>query len=207
MPGPDGTAAVPEFLRAEWRATEGLSPEECLERLKESVGLTEENIRRSAVLVRRLVEAGRDISLISSRYVDLLRRVAYGQVLPALLVRHMNGGLLLARAAALPLPDQQDFAEDRPIQVVERAGGDFELRALRPSQLSPRQISQVFSGSRLRPPAEQVTYIKEHESRAPRRRRDWVVNTKRRTITILPGGEALELGVKEITDMLREISR
>lgn len=111
-----------------------------------------EQIVVAAAIVRMFYERGWDVGVleVSARDLNYLRRVAYNETLPELLLSERLPGALVSRAARLPLPQQRDIAQDKPIEVVTGA----TCRLIRPSELTAAQVLQVFTYDRMRTVAE-----------------------------------------------------
>lgn len=126
-----------------------------------SLSVTVEQIIRMAALVRRLDELGDDLSDLEISLLPKIRKVAYGQVIPELLVRLQGRPSLLNRAAGLPLPDQRRIAEGEPLRVMEM-GGDH--RMIPPLKLTATEISQLFRADSIRDDAEQMSWLRERRA-------------------------------------------
>jgi hypothetical protein len=154
----------PEGLRQEAAATAGLGETELLSMLKSELEVCTRSLIRTAVLVRRLEEAGSDLSAIRSQsFLALLRRIAYGQLLPEIAERWLDSRDVLRRVASLPIPEQRKVAADQPMAVVVREGDQVTHRLLRPSTMDQRQAAQVFAGDHIRDEAEQRTWLERRQ--------------------------------------------
>ncbi len=135
--------------------------------LVEAMSVTVEKVVQVAVIVRRLEELGDDLSDIEISILPNIRKVAYGQVAPELIVGLQGRPALLSRAVALPLPDQQSIATGKPLKVYE-AGGDH--RMVPPLKLTNTEVQQVFAKDHLRDAAEQASWLRERtQQRTPKR--------------------------------------
>jgi hypothetical protein len=164
---------------------------------------TAANVARMAAIVRRIEEHDPEQldTLGFPSWVRLLRRVAYGQVLPEVVAN--TTGRLRHVAASLPGPEQKRIAADEPLRVVELAADGPTYRQLRPSQLDDRQIQQVFARDGVRSEAEQVTYLRERAEREPKREKPPVlVNTRRRCLVIT---RPTEIAANELTRYLEQL--
>ena len=116
-------------------------------------------VRRMVVGYWRLRQLGtpREELRIGFPYLE---QMAYGQVLIELVLRFAaSKRRLLDLAAGLPVPDQQDFAENKSVLVMEAGGGH---RMVAPEAMTAKQIEQVFDGKgRLRSDAEQAQYLSD----------------------------------------------
>jgi hypothetical protein len=127
---------------------------------------TVESIIRLAVRVRRLEELGVEVQArIESAAVPLLRRVAYGQLAPELLVSCQSNVGLLNKAGMLPLPDQRKIAANEPMKVMEIDG---DHRMVPPFSMTWREVRQVFGKGAVRSDGEQIGLLREQASRRKR---------------------------------------
>lgn len=143
-----------------------------------------ETIIRIAAIVKRLEELGDDLSDVRLSLLPQIRKVAYGQLLPGLLVAMQGRRTLLKRASAIPIPEQQDIVDGKPLKVMQ-AGGDH--RMVRPLDLSTLEVKQVFGRDCIRDEAEQATWLREDERKVARRessREDISVDRKRGGIVV-----------------------
>ena len=96
--------------------------EDLQERFDQNIACIAEKILENAALIRRADEMGWAIRgnrlLITS-----LRKVAYGQVCPGVVVSYFGNSYLLKKASALPMPEQERIADDgKTIAVRTRCG-------------------------------------------------------------------------------------
>jgi hypothetical protein len=192
-----------EDLRPEY---ETMGVGELKDELARHLAGTVENIRHMAFIVRRLEELGVDLSDIRSPWLDDLRRVAYGQLLPGVVVAGTTNRRLLQAARALPLPDQQRIANDEPIPVmVLREGIGPEPRLVPPSRMDAWQIKQVFGPGKIRSEVEQVNFL-DNPKRQRRRPAQNVVIHKR-TQCIVVSGDSVTLTATQLAEYLRELTK
>lgn len=146
-----------------------LSTDELRRELATSLAGTATHLVRLAVIVRTLEERGEDLADLKIGLLSYLRRIAYGQILPEVVVRFAEYPSLVRRIAALPIPEQLRLAQGEPVPVAIRTeDGSIDHRLMDPLSLSGSQVAQVFSSDRIRTAAEQITAI---ETRRPRRRK------------------------------------
>lgn len=125
--------------------------------LSRVLDLTAKNLMRLALIVRALEERGEDLSDLRLGLLTYLRQIAYGQVLPEVVVRFAESPLLVRAIAALPGPDQRRLASGEPVPlVVARGEHGHDIRMADPLKMTGEQIRQVFGKGRLRDEAEQV---------------------------------------------------
>lgn len=177
-------AAIPPALADEYSELSGLDVAQLREELTKSLHLSAAYLRRLAVIVRLLEERGEDLSHLQIRLLPFLRQIAYGQVLPEIVIRYGDSPGLTRMVGRLPLPDQARIAAGEGVPLVVRRGDEFDHRLVDPSMLSVQQFHQVFGRGGIRPIEEQIVLLEarpEKEKRstrgAPRadRRRDGVV--------------------------------
>lgn len=165
---------------------------------------TAEAMMRLAWIVRILEDRGEDLSGLRLPLINHLRRIAYGQVLPELVVRFAAQPALLTRVSMLPMPDQQRLASGESVRlVVFREAPDgrrvTDHRLVDPSKLTQDQIWQVFGQDRIRSESEQVLYLEERSMRPattppprgkvrPDRQRGGLIVNR----TYIPKGEIVE---------------
>jgi len=165
------SADMPAELKQEVAAIEQM--QDCLELRKmmiDALSLSVEQIIRLAAIVRRLEELGDDLSDMNFTLLPQLRKVAYGQVLPELVVNLIGKPLLLRKACALPIPDQQRIAADDALKVME-SGGDHRMVPV--SKMSGRDINQVFGPDCIRDDAEQASWLREKANAKPPTEAKW----------------------------------
>jgi len=156
------------LAREEYETIRASDTEALRAQLAGSLARTAQEMLRMAAIVRTLEERGVDLRDLRVGMLDYLRRVAYGQVLPEVVVRFAEHPLLIRRIAALALPDQRRLVEGQGVPVaVRREDGTIDHRLADPLFLSGPQINQVFARDRLRSIAEQ-TLVLEDPQRRPR---------------------------------------
>ena len=140
----------------------GLDTAELRLELARGLRVTADSLLRLAWIVRLLEERGEDLSDLRIGLLDYLRRIAYGQVAPELVVRYAESPGLMRTLAALPLPDQQRIASGEPVQVVvRREDGKFDVRMADPIKMTRDQISQVFGRGKIRDQSEQILILED----------------------------------------------
>jgi hypothetical protein len=133
-----------------------------LTQLSEALAITTRHVIKVAALVRRLEECGVEINIEFS-LIPLLRKVAYGQVIPELVVTLQGAEPLLKKAAALPITEQAKIAENSPLKVMQTGG---EYRTVPPLSMTRREIRQVFGDGRLRTDTEQIGWLNDEREKA-----------------------------------------
>lgn len=157
-------------LRREMDALSHMDGDALDREFADSLRVTAERIIRMAAIIRIKESRGDDLTALARRFTwfGYLRRVAYGQVLPDVLVKLQGHPLLLARAATLALPDQRQLIEQETVGVASIEDGKIAVRAVAPSEMTRSEIVQVFARDHIRKPEEQASYLR---SVAPKVRR------------------------------------
>jgi hypothetical protein len=134
--------------------------------LVRSLSMTVSSLIRTAWVIRLMEERGKDLSHLKIGMLDYLRRIAYGQVAPELVVRYAESPSLMRTLAALPFPDQQRLASGEPVKlVVRRPEGKFDVRMVEPLKMARDQLTQVFGRGKIRDEAEQILMLEDREPR------------------------------------------
>ena len=192
-----------EDIRSEYGS---LSQPKLLSEFKALMVGTVDNIRRQAVLIRLLEENGADLSDIKSPWLDDLRRVAYGQLVPELITLGTRNRSILRQAKSLPVPDQMKIAKDEPIPVmVHREGAGYEPRQIKPSQMEDWQVRQVLSSGRIRSEKEQVDFLDRPQNRHRRPAEPIVVDMKSKQLII--SGERVVLSLEQLVEYVSKFTR
>jgi hypothetical protein len=129
---------------------------ELIERFHACIGITRNAVLEMAAIIVKLDEMGHELPE-NNAFVPFLRRIAYGQLSVDLFVGLQGKPQLLRMAAALPLPDQEHIAKNKPIMVMEPDGGH---RLVPPLNLEAEEIRQVFANGTIRSDAQQVSWLK-----------------------------------------------
>lgn len=145
-----------------------LSTNELIDKLQQGVSTTVETMRQMAEIVRILDERGVDLSAYRHFPVQQLRRIAYGQTTPEVVVKFQAAPLLLSRITALPLPDQQRLARGGKVRVLTETDEGIDFREVDPLDLSRNEIHQVFAASEFRTDAQQRSQLMSPKSRSRR---------------------------------------
>lgn len=128
--------------------------------LSRALDLTARNLMRLALIVRALEERGEDLSDLRLGLLTYLRQIAYGAVLPEVVVRFAESPTLIKAIAALPMPDQTRLAAGDPVDlVVPRGEHGHDIRRADPLRMTVEQIRQVFAKGRIRDEAEQILVL------------------------------------------------
>lgn len=129
------------------------------ERLVDALANAVSGLREAAQIVRVLEERGEDLSEFRGGLFSYLPRIAYGQVLPEVVVRFAGSAYLMNRVAQLPIPEQKRLGDGGMVDVVVRRGDHFDTRKMSPLSLGHDQLRQVFAGGFLRTVPEQIAHL------------------------------------------------
>lgn len=145
-----------------------MSTEDLREELAASLRMTAESLLRVALVVRTLEERGEDLSDLRIGILPYLRQIAYGQVLPEVVVRFGRSPSLVRRIGALPIPDQRRLAAGDAVEliVVGREGERDHLR-VDPLHMSQDQVVLAFGPGRIRPLEEQAAMLHGRKPERP----------------------------------------
>lgn len=162
------------------------------------------NIIRMAALVRRLDELGVEVAIENSM-LPFVRLIAHGQLSPSLFMALLGDIPLLEKAMRLPIPMQEQIAENEPMKVLELDG---DHRMVRPLDMTMRERRQVFNGKRLRTDAEQIGWLREQRDKEANKSQtvhapDVTVDRKRKGI--VAGGVFIAL--PELAGYVASLSR
>lgn len=123
-----------------------LSSDDLRERLASAMGRTAEGLVEMAACVRELEARGEDLSGLHMAILPYLRRIAYGQLLPRLVIAYAGTPKLLSHASTLPLPDQERLLAEGTVEVaVAERDGSIGSRRIDPRAIPPRDLARIFS--------------------------------------------------------------
>lgn len=131
---------------------------------------TAKHLLRLATIVKVLEERGEDLSDIKAgMFIPFLRRVAYGQLMPEIMIRFNGAPAMVQRISSLPLPDQKRLAAGEPVRLMVRADdGRLDHRMVDPANMTRDQFFQVFAHDRIRTEQEQVLILEQRRERPSR---------------------------------------
>ena len=153
-------------IEADLASVRSMSTDELREELRRSLQMTADNLRRIASIVRTLEERGEDLSALRIGLMPYLRQIAYGQVMPEIVVRYAESPMLVRTISQLPMPDQQRLAKGDPIPLaVGSPGTPLDHRMVDPIYLRRDQVSLVFARDHIRTIEEQKIIL---ENRLPK---------------------------------------
>lgn len=128
--------------------------------LADCLRVTVDGLRMAAVYVRELESRGEDLAALKVSMMKYLRLIAYGQMLPEVVVRYAGQPLLLNIIGSLPVPDQGRLAAGDSVKMVTyTSDGQLTHRMVDPRELHPAQMRQVFDKGSIRSESEQVVWL------------------------------------------------
>lgn len=137
-----------------------LSTQELRSELNRALDMTAAHLRRLAAIVRLLEERGEDLSDLRLGLLGYLRQIAWGRLLPEIVVRYAEFPSALRAIAALPPPDQERFARGDGVPlIVRREDGSTDKRMADPLRITGEQVRQLFGPRGLRDEAEQILWL------------------------------------------------
>lgn len=128
---------------------------------------TASHLLRLAAIIRVLEERGENLSDLKIGMVRHLRRIAYGQILPEVVVRFGSSTMLIDKIGSLPLPDQRRIASGEPIKLLVGRG---DHRMVDPLNMTQDQVRQAFGKDHIRDDAEQAAFLDSPDRRRPGRK-------------------------------------
>lgn len=169
MPNPDLPAVPTGRGGEELRALAALGTAQLRAELSRALERTAAHLMRLALIVRVLEERGEDLSDLRLGLLPYLRQIAYGRILPEVVVRFAESPALVRTIAALPPPDQRRLAAGEPVPLVVAREGGHDIRMADPLRMTAAQIHQVFRHGRICDESEQLLTL-EGRGRKPARR-------------------------------------
>jgi|GEM_PF-4528336 hypothetical protein len=132
-----------------------------LSQIHECLTITVHALMKLGAIVRRLEVLEVDVSALRLPNMDYFRRIAHGSMLPEVFVSLAGTPMVLRRVSRLPMVDQREIADGGPVKVMLR-GGDHLMVAV--SDLTTKQIKQVFAADHIRSESQQVAWLVEFDS-------------------------------------------
>lgn len=171
---PDSNSLIPfdgfdDRFQQRLRAFSNMTPEQRWEALKTATVQTSEGLMDMAALIRIIEQVDkRDLrELKRLPLLPWLRRIAYGQVLPEVMLEFGCSTPLLKAVSRLPIPEQRRAVsgESFPLVVFDDKGGRTH-RMYHPMDLSLAQMGQLFSEEGIRTPEQQLMYLDDKREKA-----------------------------------------
>jgi hypothetical protein len=131
-----------------------------------AMGLTAASLAAAAMMLPEIQKRGLDLSRIPRGYLDYLRLIRSGQVLPDAVERFASLPSLVKAIAQLPHDDQRRLASGEPVKLlVFGDDGKRTHRMVNPLDMLPEQIKQVFDKGRIRDEAAQALVLDAENAR------------------------------------------
>jgi len=158
---------IPPSLEQEYADLGRLDVTQLREELAKSLHVTAAHLRRLAVIVRLLEERGEELADLRIGLLPYLRQIAYGQVLPEVIIRFAESPWLVRLIGGLPLPDQKRLSDGERVKLSVRREDGFEHRLVDPLSMTRDQVLLAFSRDRLRTEEEQILILEERKPARP----------------------------------------
>lgn len=172
-----------------------LSDDQLTQELGKALSLTVESITRAAACIAVMRQRGMDLSRVeSSPLYKVLNRVAAGNLLPEVVTSYAGNEVLRRKISALPTDSQSELCE--PDATVKVLTIDGKTRKVRPIDMTPSEIAQVFARDHIRNDAEQRGYIEDRKRaaiRKPQPNGDGIAVDTRKKKIVCPDGTELTL--------------
>lgn len=150
------------------------------------------------------VEAKRDTSYVPGWLSVYLYKLASGQMLPETF-SNFEGPARRA-ISVLPLNEQKALAEGQRVSLVVIHEGKTEILKVKPNDMQPIQVTQVFHRGHIRSDPEQVTWIKEYclkrLAKSTEYSEPYKVDKKKRTLIVK---KPVTISRKDLLEALKEM--
>jgi len=153
-----------------------------MERLAEKLAITAEALEELGGIVRVLENRQVDLSVLRIGILPLLRKIAYGQLLPGLVARFAGKGQLLKYVQNLAIPDQKRLLAGEKMRVLLLGDGGTDALMVEPERMTSKQIMQVFD-DHIRDDGEQRSWLEDHR-KPPKPPEEYTVDIRRGGVTI-----------------------
>jgi len=133
---------------------------ELLDLLNEYLGWTAEGLMGAARVVKILDERAVELPEMNRTVLGYLRKIASGQLHPQLLVgwRELP---VYKHARTLPMLNQQEVVDNKPIRVVAmKGGGGADAWLCEPRSMTGATAKQVFARDHIRDEGEQIAWLR-----------------------------------------------
>jgi hypothetical protein len=152
----DLTTRGPELSRSlQWRLEKVDRTDDddaLLQMLADASATIAEDFRVAAAIIRKLESRGVDVIKEFPQFT-ILRKVAFGEVLPELYAKFCGQPSVLRKAIKLDLDDQAKLAADEPIETLDSNG---HTKTVRPSEASGAEIKRAIWGGKIQKPPEKA---------------------------------------------------
>jgi hypothetical protein len=135
--------------------------------LAKALSLSALALLRLATIVRILEERGEDLSDLKIGLLGHLRKIAYGQLLPEIVVRFVSTPSMMKKIAELPIPDQAHLAEGGKVKLVIKGPHGWTNRMADPLLMPYELFRQVFGPRGIRDEAEQILVLEAKSNEKP----------------------------------------
>lgn len=172
-----------------------LTDDQLVVEIGKALSLTVESITRAAACLAVMRQRDMDLSAIeASPLYKVLNRIAAGNLLPEVVTTYAGNEVLRRKIAALPTDSQAELCElDATVKVLTIDG---KTRKVRPIDMTPSEIAQVFARDHIRNDAEQRGYIEDRKrsvARKPQPNGDGIAVDTRKKKIVCPDGTTLTL--------------
>ncbi len=128
-----------------------MTPEQRREELRTGFRIIAGHIVRMAAVLRVMEEKGEQFDRKELPYLNELRAIAYGQLLPEAFCRFVEREHVLRAVRRLPPTEQKRLAAGAHVELlVVMPDGTFSELKPDPLDLTPAQVRQVFDGDHMR---------------------------------------------------------
>ncbi len=137
--------------------------------LADGLGMTATSLLRNACLVQVLEEKKEDLSAlrIGRDLLNHLKKIAFGQMLPEVLVHFASKPNLVTAVGNLPLDAQRRLVSGEPVELIVLGDdGKRTSRMADPLKMTQRQVKQVFSREGVRDSASQHLVLDDRREKA-----------------------------------------
>lgn len=195
---------VPPSMEKFYRSLLNHSAEECFQIGKQKLAGAATEFFQAAIALRLAEEKGKDINELRGPTLTMLRRIAYGQLLPELYSRFL-AARCLHYVAKLSIPEQQSLVNGEKVKLLVRQDGQTTSLDVLADELTVPQAAQVFASDHIRNEAEQARWLVERQAMLRPSREIAGVEIDRRGKRILVSGNQISLSRKALARLLAEL--
>jgi len=140
---------------------DGMPSEDLIQKFRECLAGIATNYLVMARVILMIEKRDEDTTPLRCAIFDVLRKIAYGQLVPEL-ITYIKDGATFRKLCSLPLPDQKRIANGEPLRVIEGVddAGNFIARLVQFSAMTDFQKKQVFARDGLRTDEQQWQHLK-----------------------------------------------
>ena len=126
------------------------------EKLAQSLTMTAQHLQYLSVIWAELEKRGEDLSDLRTGLAVYMPQIAAGRLDAQAVIRFAGQPTVLKSVAMLPIEEQHEIANGKPVRVLTvNAQGEYEDAEMPAYTLTAAQARMVFGGDKLRNPAEQ----------------------------------------------------